>query len=165
MSENPLLNWTDLPDYAAIAAEHVEPAVTAVLEQCEADWAVEVVTEPTWESIMRPIEAIDDRLGLVWGVVGHLHSVRDDEALREAHMRCQPLIVAFSNKMGQSQALYQAMTALRESQDYESWEPARQRILESSLRSADFRRWPEGAAKERFSEIAKELVGQHHLRQ
>ena len=45
--------------------------------------------------------------------VGHLHSVQNSEALREAFQEVQPLVVQTFTKVGQSRAIYNAFDTIR----------------------------------------------------
>ena len=38
----------------------------------------------SWSSVVQPIENITDRVGISWGIVAHLHGVKDSDAFREA---------------------------------------------------------------------------------
>lgn len=46
--------------------------------------ALEKTVEPTWPKLVEPLEKIVDRLTVVWGVVNHLKSVKDNPDLRSA---------------------------------------------------------------------------------
>ena len=41
----------------------------------------------TWRNVVQPIENITDRIGISWGIVNHLHSVKNSEAFREAYSK------------------------------------------------------------------------------
>jgi oligopeptidase A len=122
---NPLLDFDELPPFDRIRAEHVEPAMrallaalTAELEQAEAN------ATPTWDGVVAPIEELTDRLGRVWGAVGHLMGVQNGDAIRAAYERMQPEVVTLSLRLGQSAPFYRALRALRENADREgtsSW--------------------------------------------
>ena len=74
---NPLLANYPLPAFDEIRPEHIEPAMEQVLSQSEDGLkAVEAVSDPTWASIIHPLEAIDHRIGATWGAVGHLMGVK-----------------------------------------------------------------------------------------
>ena len=65
---NPLLHPTPYPRFDEIEAEHVEPAVTAVLAELGAALeALEQNAQPSWPSLVEPLEIIGDRLEAVWG--------------------------------------------------------------------------------------------------
>lgn len=126
---NPLLNFTDLPDYPAIEPRHVLPAVeaaVAVHQQAMQD-CVAMAGDP---ALLLAKDLADVALSRVWGVVGHLLAVTNSPALREAHAQAQPVIDAHFSAVGQDKALYQALAAV----DPAGLDAATQRALHLALR-------------------------------
>jgi oligopeptidase A len=137
---NPLLVPCELPPFDAIAAHHVEPAVTQVLAEAEAAVAALLESQPdppTWQSLALPLAAIEETIHHVWAPVGHLNGVMNSPELREAVDRCQPMITDYYSRMGQNARLYQRWQQLRESDAFAALEAAAQRSVENTLR--DFR--------------------------
>ncbi|MFX6435360.1 oligopeptidase A, partial [Acinetobacter baumannii] len=95
-----------------------------------------------------------EQVNRAWGIVGHLHGVNDVPAWREAYNATLPDITRFYSALGQNLALFAKYKALRESAEYATLSPARQRILDNEVR--DFRlsgaELPEDQ-KPRFKEI------------
>jgi oligopeptidase A len=115
LSGNPLLEEGELPDFAAIAPEHVEPAVShALAEERRALERAEGVQPPTIEWLM-DLEQIRDNIHRVWGPVAHLNAVVSTPALRDAFNRCLPLITEFDTELGQNEVLYRRFLALEQS--------------------------------------------------
>ena len=86
---NPLLTFTDLPPFSQIKPEHIKPAVEQAIADCRAkiDEVLKDNANPSWTSVIAPIEEADDRLSRIWSPVGHMNSVVNSEELREAlHM-------------------------------------------------------------------------------
>lgn len=154
---NPLYRPEGLPAFDRIAAEHVEPAITRMLEECEAAFAqAEADVLPTWESAVEHLDALERPLGHAWGIVMHLHGVRSSTPLREAIERCQPAMVAYSLRTGQSRPVYDALQALLSSG---SLSPAQERTVRQRVLSAKHAGVAlEGEARERFNAIAAELA-------
>src|SRR3954467_2648258 len=159
--QNPLLDFTDLPRFAAIRPEHIAPAVESLLAEARA--VVESLerqsAEPTWQDFVRPLESVNERLSRAWGVVGHLHAVLDSPELREAYNATQPAVVQFYTELGQNLALYQKYKALRAAPEFASLSRAQRKIIDNEIR--DFRLSGAAlsqAAKQRFSEIQEELA-------
>ena len=91
--DNPLLQPNPLPRFDAIAAEHIEPAMTHLLAELEAELtALEQHVQPSWAGLVAPLEQLQDRLNLAWGTVNHLLGVRNSPALRAAHEAVQPAV-------------------------------------------------------------------------
>jgi oligopeptidase A len=158
--DNPLLGEFVLPPFDRIRVEHVEPAMRTVLERLGRDLDVlERDVTAAWDAIVPPLDEIGDRLARVWGVVSHLMSVRNSPELRAAHERVQPEVVAFSLRLGQSRALYDALRALRAGPAWAALDATRRRIVELLIRDAELSGVGlDGAARERFNAIQAELA-------
>ena len=135
---NPLLNWTTLPDFEAITAEHVQPAMEAVLAHAETELAALEQTEPAeWYKLLVPLEKLADRVERTWSVVSHLHGVRNSPELRAAYETVQPQMVAFSSRLAQSEEIYLALTQFRENETWEGYSTALKRCIETGLRDRE----------------------------
>jgi oligopeptidase A len=158
-SNNPLLDFSGLPRFDAITAEHVTPAIDHLLEKSYAVVAaLEAPTaEVTWDNFVAPLEDASELLGRAWGVVSHLNNVVDTPELRAAYNENQPKMTEFGTAVAQNEALFAKYKALRASAGFDALEPARKRIIDNAIR--DFRM---GGAelpaeqKERFAAIQEE---------
>lgn len=158
---NPLLDFSGLPRYDAIEPTHVTPAINELI--AENRRLVEGLAQPktpaTWAGFMAPLSDAGERLSRAWGIVGHLHSVKDIPAWREAYNAQLPEITQFYAELGQNQALFDKLKALRAGSEYATLNTTRQRIVENDLR--DFRLsgadLPE-VDKPRFQAIQQELA-------
>ena len=160
ITENPLLIGKGLPPFDKIEPSHVVPAITELLKKLETDLTnLETNVTPTWSGLVEPLTAMEEKLGWSWGIVGHLMGVKNSPELREAYEKMQPEIVKFYNKLSQSKPLYEAFKGLRNSADWDKFESAQQRIVESSLRDFELSGVGlEGETKERFNQIQLELA-------
>ena len=111
---NPLLPHTPLPAFDAIRPEHIEPAIRALLAQ--ANEALATVTAPGFAADYTAVSAVLDcateRLGLAWGAVGHLKSVADNAALRQAYNALLPEVSAFFTELGSNPGLHATYRAM-----------------------------------------------------
>ena len=154
--QNPLLDFSDLPRFDAIRAEHVSPAIDALLN--EARTVVKRLEKPmpqvTWDNFVQALEDASEKLGRAWGVVGHLNSVVNTPELRAAYNENQPKVTEFWTSLSQNLALFEKYRALKASPEYTALSSARKKIIENALR--DFRlggaELPEDK-KARFAEI------------
>lgn len=64
---------------------------------------------PNWDSLMYPLEAMQDELERFWAPLSHLHSVADAPVLRACYEQCLPKLAAYESELGQNQALYDAV--------------------------------------------------------
>jgi len=155
--DNPLLSASGIPDFAAIHPEHVEPAVSATLEELRKTLHEIENSEPSGFEWALRLEKIQERLQRVWAPVVHLNSVCSTPALRDAYNACLPLITEFWLELGQNERLYAGYERLR--RDGLARDAAEQRVVHNALR--DFRL--AGVAldppqRAQFNTISKELA-------
>jgi oligopeptidase A len=157
---NPLLDFSGLPRFDAVTPDLVAPAVRQLLDDFRR--LVSTLEKPeapaTWSDFMQPMIDAGERLGRAWGVVGHMHSVMDTPAWREAYNELLPEVSGFYAELGQNLALFDKTRRLRAGPEFATLTPTRQRIVEHDLR--DFRL--SGAElpdeqKPRFKAIQEEL--------
>ena len=155
-TDNPLLDFSDLPAFDRIEPAHIAPALDILLADARAalERAVDPALPPTWDNVVVPLEDATEKLGRAWGVVGHLNSVADSAPLREAYNANLPRVTQFWTELAQDTRLFERYKALRADAEFDRLGPARRRIIENALR--DFRLG--GAelvspARERFAEI------------
>lgn len=128
-SSNALLDCVrerTLPPFERVQIADMEPAVRAAA----ADFTQELhALEATlgapessvrWKDVVDPMELHSDPLGRLWGIVGHLMSVRNSEELRKVHDQLQPLVIQTITEASQSQQLYKAYQSVRESSEWAS---------------------------------------------
>ena len=149
---NPLLDFSDLPRFADIRAQHVAPALEALLKEGEAALAAaEDAAHPAdWLALQRTLDVPVERLSLAWGAVSHLNAVADTPALRAAYNAALPLVTAFFTRLGASERLYAKYKAI----DAARLNAAQQQALRHTLRDfvlggAEL----QGAARERFAAL------------
>lgn len=148
-----------LPLWSRFEADQVVPAATALLDEVEAAFAkLEAGADASWNGVMVPLERIQLRLGALLGSVSHLLSVKYSEPLQAAYDEVRPRYVAFSNRMAQSRALYEAMLAIRDGVAFETLDVAQRRVLTESIRGMERSGVHlEGDAKARYEEIQQRL--------
>ncbi len=154
---NPLLATGELPAFAAIRPEHVEPAVREMLAAQRRALAVAESTAAPDLAWLRDLERIYVEIHRVWGPVSHLNAVLSSPPLREAFNRCLTLVTEFSTELGQNETLYRHFGTLKSK--VPTSERVEQRVIDLALR--DFRLGGvslTGAARQRFREVMQELA-------
>lgn len=136
---NPLLSSNELPPFAAIKPEHIEPAMTQLIEDSLAavDKLLHHQPAPDWASLLQPLENLEDRMQQAWSPVGHLNGVAQNDALREAYDNCLPKLSEYHTRLGQNKALFSAYKTLKESAEFARLNAAQQKVIDNALR--DFR--------------------------
>lgn len=136
---NPLLEMRGLPPFSQIHSEHVEPAIDQVLAENRAQ--VEALLNsnqsPSWQSLVQPLEQLEERLSRIWSPVGHMNSVVNSEALRGAYNACLPKLSDYATEMGQNEKLFKAFKQIADGPEYEKLDRAQKKIIDNALR--DFR--------------------------
>ena len=159
-AKNPLLIGEGLPPFSEIETAQVIPAITQILEELETELTnLEANVTPTWDGLVEPLTAIEEKLYWSWGIVSHLMSVQNSAQLREAYETMQPKVVEFGNKLSQSKPIYQAFKALRNSENWDGLDNAQKRIVEAAIKDAELSGVGlEGEKKEQFNAIQLELA-------
>ncbi len=159
MSNNALLDFTDLPRFDLFKPEQVTPAIATLLDEARSvvQRLESATATPTWEGFVTPLEAATERLGRAWGVVGHLNAVVDTPELRAAYNENLPKVTEFWTELGSNLKLFDKYKALQASPEYQTLAAARKKIIDNAVR--DFRL---GGAelsedkKPRFAEIQEQ---------
>ena len=156
---NPLLDFGSLPNFERIEPQHALPALQEVLAHNRAELARLVQQEnPTFDSLVAPVEELGHRLGRVWSPIGHLNAVANSAAMREAYNACIPLLTDYASELGQNTALCAGYKRVLEIEGGRL-EPAQRKLLENALR--DFRLsgvdLPD-ERKTRFREVMQQLA-------
>jgi oligopeptidase A len=157
---NPLLELHGLPPFSSIRPEHVVPAVEQLLAgaRLRVRDLLESNTHYTWENLVEPLEAMDDRINRAWSPVSHMNAVVNTEALREAYTACLPVLSDYSTEMGQHEGLYRAFRQIADGPEYTRLDTAQKKIIDNALR--DFRLSGielDQAARDRYRAIMQEL--------
>ncbi len=133
---NPLLKKSSLPAFDAIKASHIEPALDELLRDNRETLTslLAAHSQYTWDNLVRPLEDKSDLLSRAWSPVNHLHSVADNDELREAYNACLPKLTEFGTEIGQHEGLYRAYLQLKEGKDYDTLDRAQQKSIDNGLR-------------------------------
>jgi oligopeptidase A len=154
---NPLLDFSDLPLFDAVAPSDIATALDVLLTN--ADEALETVTAAdfpaNWSQIASVLDVSVEKLSRAWGAVNHLHSVADSPDLRAAYTEALPRVTAFYTRMGADERLYAkyktiAPAALNAEQKRAHTLAVRNFVLSGAELT--------GAAKERFAEIQERMA-------
>lgn len=91
-----------------------------------------------YPEVVESMERMQAPLGYSWGVVGHLMGVKNSDDLRKAHDAMQPAVVEANQQIGQSQAVFKALNALRSTQaEWSGLDEAQQRIVTAAIKGME----------------------------
>ncbi len=137
---NPLIQLGFEIPFDEVEADHVEPAVDALLADAQA--AVDAIAESkaprTYANTLGALEEATEQLERAMSVVDHLESVATTEALRAAYNATLPRVSAFWSGLAMNVGLYHAMRAFAATDDARALPPTEKRFLDKTL--DDFRR-------------------------
>ena len=157
---NPLLDFSDLPRFDLVQPEHVKPAIESLLTAGREliDRLTSDATPATWPDFASALSDGLEPFGRAWGIVGHLHSVNDVPAWREAYNQMLPEVSRFYAELGQNLKLFDKYKALRTSAEFATLSIEQKKVVDNEVR--DFRlsgaELPEDQ-KPRFQAIMEEL--------
>ncbi|WP_372824189.1 M3 family metallopeptidase [Polaromonas sp.] len=151
-SQNPLLDFTDLPQFDQIQPDHVGPAIDVLLAQAET--ALAQVTTPEfparWTGIAAVLDIATENLSRAWGAVSHLNGVADTPELRAAYNEALPKVTEFWTRLGADERLYAKYKAINlATLNPEQHQAHKNAVRNFVLSGAELT----GAAKERFAAI------------
>ena len=158
---NPLLEVSQtLPAFSTIKAEHVAPAIRGLLEHNlqQVELLLAKQTEPCWDSLVFPMEALDHRLHEAWSCVGHLNAVMSTPELRDAYNECMPKITEYGSILGQHDGLYAAYQQIAESPAFAELDIAQRKTIMDAI--ADFKLSGialDKEARKEFRQISRDL--------
>lgn len=89
--------------------------------------------EPTWDTLVKPIEDASENLSYVWSVVEHLNSVADTPELRATVNELLPPISKVFSELGMDEELYAKYKALKADKAFEKFSATRRRIINKEL--------------------------------
>jgi oligopeptidase A len=157
---NPLLDFSGLPKFASVTPSAVRPAIDDLIAEARA--AINLLAADTrpanWNSVVTPLDDVNERLSRAWGVVSHLNAVVNSAELREAYNGMLPVVTQYWSEISQNETLYAKYKALRSGPEFAELSGAQQKSLENELR--DFRLGGaelSDADKARFQAVQEEL--------
>lgn len=148
-----------LPAFSQFKPEQILENVKRGIAQCKT--VIEEClqhSEYRWDNFVLPIDAISDELSKYWGPVSHMNSVVSNDALRQAHDSCLPLLSEYYTWLGQHSGLYKAYKQIADSKQFDQLNDAQQKVINDAL--LDFKlsgvALPE-EQKQRYAEIQARL--------
>ncbi|MBA6412795.1 oligopeptidase A [Parahaliea sp. F7430] len=136
---NPLLEDHHLPPFSRILPEHVEPAVSQLIEGNKAAISDLLAKAEALDAteLLRKIEDLGDELERCWAPVSHLNGVMNNDELRDAYNRCLSLLSDYSTWIGQNAELFAAYKNIADSAEFSDLDAAQRQAVNNALR--DFR--------------------------
>jgi oligopeptidase A len=135
---NPLLHPWDLPPFSRVRAEHVVPAITAIIATNRQNLSDIVATQmhtPNWDDLVIAVDATDARLEEAISLIDVLSMVKtDDAAWLLAANACNTIVEEYKAWKKVHQGLFRAYQKLENSPIARNFDGARQAALAKILR-------------------------------
>lgn len=132
--QNPLLEQKSLPLFKHILAKDAVPAITTIIEENQA--AIEFITketQPSWETVIQPLEDMANRLENAWSPIRHLNSVANNAEIRAAYQTCLDKLSLYHSELEQNPLLFQLFTTLKEKFSLANLSSAKQKVITDAL--------------------------------
>ncbi len=132
---NPLLDTSSLPRFGEILPEHVAPALSELIaaHREKLNELLDNTDDPTFESLVVPLEEMDHKLSRVWSPVSHLQGVLGSPEWRDAYNEALPLLTEYGTELSQNSRLQNAYAAVAKGFE-SSVDPAKKSVVEHALR-------------------------------
>lgn len=157
---NPLLDTSSLPRFDDIRPEHVVPAIREVIagNLARLEVLLNTAASPDIDSLVAPVEHMENELGRVWSPVSHLQSVLGSTEWREAYREALPLLTRYGTELAQNVELQQAYARVRDNLSADA-SPASRSAVDHALRDFHLAGVDlDTEAKNRFKAIMQELA-------
>lgn len=132
---NPLLTYSELPQFSKIKPEHIQPAIETLIQQ-NREKIENVLKQPhfTWDNFIQVLSDEGEKLSRAWSPVSHLNAVKNSPELRDTYQACLPLLSEYSTWLGQHEGLYNAYMQLKNSPEFAQYTVAQKKAIENALR-------------------------------
>ncbi|MTI13059.1 oligopeptidase A [Sansalvadorimonas verongulae] len=133
---NPLLDQNTLPPFSKVSAEHVGPAIDALLKESREGIEALLAKDKTytWANLQEPMDALDERLSHAWSPVSHMNAVVNSDELRDAYNGCLPKLSEFGTWVGQNKNLFDAYKQIADGEEYKTLDEAQRKVIDNALR-------------------------------
>jgi len=137
---NPFLDPAFEIRWSQLEPSSIEPDISQALETAQVridELAASGTHRRTFDNTLLALESATDELDRAWGLVGHLDSVCNSDALRVAYNAMLPKVSEFYARIPLNQDLWQVIKAYASTDEAAALNGARRRFLDETL--ADFR--------------------------
>jgi oligopeptidase A len=131
---NPILEPGPLPAFSQIQPQMIRPAIEQLISQNRN--AIEQLSrqqQPDWDSLIKPLSLMNDRLDKAWSPVRHLNSVKSSPELRDAYNSCLPMLSEYTTEVSQNRDLYRGYRSIADSAEFASFSQAQQKAVTDAL--------------------------------
>jgi oligopeptidase A len=143
-----------------IDLDQVQPNLKAMLDKHRVELKQLLAADHfSWDTLMQPMEEMDNELNNFWSPVGHLHAVMNSDKIRATYKPCLEMLSEYGMEISHNNELYKAIQSVAESAEYETLNDEQKKVIENTLR--DFKLAGvhlDDAKKKRFADLDKKLT-------
>jgi oligopeptidase A len=136
-NDNPLFQNLPLLNYQAITASDFEPAMDTVLQQFDTRLASIVISPPSWNNSVVPLQEATNAVVRIWNVISHLNAVNGTPEIKTTYQKILPKVTGFYSKIVYNRDLYKAYKAIATGAEFTKLNTEQQAHINNMLR--DFR--------------------------
>ena len=150
----------DLPRFSKIVLNDIEPSLDRLLEynRCKINQLLVSGKSFTWNTLIQPLEDIDDQLHHFWAPVSHLNAVVNSPELRDIYDICLPKLTGYLTELSHNGRLFRAIQSIAKGMEYQKLNVAQKKVIDNKIRDFKLAGVTLPDKKKRyFSELAKTL--------
>jgi len=137
MAENPMIEslFAELPRFEEIQPQDIPPALEEILGGNRRRLKeLGHVANPCWQTIMQPLEEMEERLQRLWSPVNHINAVCDSAELRPVYQEGLQELTAYETDLAQNDAVFSAIKTIRDAPSFASLSQEQQQVIKHALR-------------------------------
>jgi oligopeptidase A len=135
-----LLYSEELIPFDRIHPSHLLPvAQTLLCDLREEVKDLETITQPTFETVILPLEGIKERFYRFYNVTCQLKAVMDSSEIREVWRETEPLLTTFDLDLRQNPIFYRFYKEIINSEEWDSFSSGQKRLVISLISEAEQR--------------------------
>ena len=153
------LTKIDLPQFSTIVLHDIEPSLDCLLAG-NRNKINELLTSKnfTWNTLIQPLEDINDQLRHFWAPVSHLNAVVNSPELRSVYHACLPKLTDYSTELSHHEKLFHAIQSIEKGIEYQKLNTAQRKVIDNEIRDFKLAGVTLPAKKKQyFAELAKTL--------
>ena len=133
---NPILEQIDLPIFDQIKAEHIYPAITAIINENKTK--IKEIENYDISKIdykfVDELSLLDYKLSNAWSQIGHLNSVMNSDLYRDEYNKCRELITDYYSNLSQNTKIFNLYKELKKSTIFKSLNVIQQKIINDEIK-------------------------------
>lgn len=152
------MNETQIPSFKMIDESKIKEVLHTKIKHNEQQLLnlLDAKNDFSWQTLLLPLEEMEDELNKMWSPIAHLHAVKETEGLRKLYKECVVELTEYHTRLLQLKALQEAVKLTAEKA---SLNDAQQKVIKNELRDfhlAGVNLAP--AQKTRFMQLQKNLT-------